>query len=106
MLFWRIHRCARIIFSLSDHLRTMTPQQAVDFLVTPVGHEAGNTAGDVPLHRRAGSERDRAVVGDPRLRQLGGRPRWNPRMVYVNDNVLNQFHDDVASFVRGTETGK
>ena len=27
-------------------------------------------------------------------------------MVYVNGNVLKQFHDDVASFVRGTENGK
>ncbi len=27
-------------------------------------------------------------------------------MVYVNENVLKQFHDDVASFVRGTEAGK
>jgi carboxypeptidase C (cathepsin A) len=27
-------------------------------------------------------------------------------MVYVNDGVLKQFHDDVAAFIRGTETGK
>jgi carboxypeptidase C (cathepsin A) len=27
-------------------------------------------------------------------------------MVYVNDGVLKQFHDDVAVFIRGTETGK
>jgi carboxypeptidase C (cathepsin A) len=27
-------------------------------------------------------------------------------MVYVNENVLKQFHDDVAKFVRGTESGK
>lgn len=27
-------------------------------------------------------------------------------MVYVNENVLKQFHDDVANFVRGTESGK
>ena len=27
-------------------------------------------------------------------------------MVYVNENVLKQFHDDVANFVRGTEAGK
>jgi carboxypeptidase C (cathepsin A) len=27
-------------------------------------------------------------------------------MVYVNESVLKQFHDDVASFVRGTESGK
>jgi carboxypeptidase C (cathepsin A) len=27
-------------------------------------------------------------------------------MVYVNDGILKQFHDDVANFVRGTESGK
>lgn len=27
-------------------------------------------------------------------------------MVYLNENVLKQFHDDVAAFVRGTEAGK
>ena len=27
-------------------------------------------------------------------------------MVYVNEGVLKQFHDDVASFIRGTESGK
>jgi carboxypeptidase C (cathepsin A) len=27
-------------------------------------------------------------------------------MVYVNESVLKQFHDDVANFVRGTESGK
>jgi hypothetical protein len=47
MLFWRMHRCARIIFTLSYQLGTMTPQQAVDFLVTRVGHEPDNAAGEV-----------------------------------------------------------
>ena len=27
-------------------------------------------------------------------------------MVYVNENVLKQFHDDVASFIKGTEAAK
>ncbi len=27
-------------------------------------------------------------------------------MVYVNEAVLKQFHDDLVSFVRATETGK
>ena len=47
MLFWRMHRCARIIFTLGYELGTMTPQQAVDFLVTRVGHEPDNAAGEV-----------------------------------------------------------
>ena len=36
-LFWRMHRCARIIFSLSFHLEKMTPQESVDFLVDQIG---------------------------------------------------------------------
>jgi len=39
MLFWRMHRCARIIVSLKFHLGQMTPAQMVDFLVDRVGHE-------------------------------------------------------------------
>ncbi len=47
MLFWRMHRCARIIFSLSFHLGQMTPQQAIDFLVERVGFERANAAAEV-----------------------------------------------------------
>ena len=47
MLFWRSHRCARIIFSLSFHLEKMTPQQCIDLLVNRVGHEPENAAGEV-----------------------------------------------------------
>jgi uncharacterized protein (DUF885 family) len=47
MLFWRMHRCARIIFSLSFHLEKMTPQECIDFLVNRVGHERDNAAAEV-----------------------------------------------------------
>jgi len=47
MLFWRSHRAARILFSLSFHMGKMTPQQAVDLLVTRVGHERENAAAEV-----------------------------------------------------------
>lgn len=47
MLFWRSHRCARIIFSLSFHLEKMTPQQCIDLLINRVGHEPENAAGEV-----------------------------------------------------------
>jgi len=46
-LFWRMHRCARVIFSLSFHLGTMTPQEAIDFLVSEVGHERDNATAEV-----------------------------------------------------------
>jgi len=47
MLFWRMHRCARIIFSLSFHLGLMSPEQCVKFLVDNVGHELDNATAEV-----------------------------------------------------------
>ncbi len=60
MLFWRLHRAARIVFSLNYQLGNWTPQQAVDFLVNEVGHERANaeaevrrTAIDAPFYQAA-----------------------------------------------------
>ncbi|KMU74393.1 X-Pro dipeptidyl-peptidase [Coccidioides immitis RMSCC 3703] len=47
MLFWRMHRCARIIFSLKFHMGQMTPQECIDFLVSRVGHERATAEGEV-----------------------------------------------------------
>jgi hypothetical protein len=47
MLFWRMHRCARIIFSLNYHLGKWTPQQCIDFLVDRVGFERANAEAEV-----------------------------------------------------------
>jgi uncharacterized protein (DUF885 family) len=46
-LVWRMHRCARIIFSLSFHLRKMTALECVRFLVDRVGFEHANAEGEV-----------------------------------------------------------
>ncbi|NOT32381.1 MAG: DUF885 family protein [Planctomycetes bacterium] len=46
-LFWRMHRCARIQFSLGFHLGQMTPAQCIDFLVERVGHERENAEAEV-----------------------------------------------------------
>ena len=47
MLFWRMHRAARIVFSLNFHLGNWTPQEAIDFLVERVGHERANAEAEV-----------------------------------------------------------
>ncbi|MDA0668167.1 MAG: DUF885 family protein [Planctomycetota bacterium] len=47
MLFWRSHRCARIIFSLKFHLGEWTPEECIDFLVDQVGHERRNATAEV-----------------------------------------------------------
>ncbi|MBI3791254.1 MAG: DUF885 family protein [Gemmatimonadetes bacterium] len=46
-LFWRMHRSARIIFSLNFHLGKMTPEQAVQFLVDTVNFERANAEAEV-----------------------------------------------------------
>jgi len=47
MLFWRMHRCARIIFSFNFHMGKWTPQQCIDFLVERVGHERMNATSEI-----------------------------------------------------------
>ena len=47
MLFWRMHRSARVIFTMRFHLGQWTPEQCVDFLIHAVGHEPDNAAAEV-----------------------------------------------------------
>lgn len=47
MLFWRMHRAARIIFSLNYQLGNWSPRECVDFLVERVGHERANAEAEV-----------------------------------------------------------
>lgn len=47
MLFWRMHRCARIIFSLSFHLEKWSPDECVKFLIDRVGFEPDNASAEV-----------------------------------------------------------
>ncbi|KAL4891386.1 hypothetical protein BDV59DRAFT_209046 [Aspergillus ambiguus] len=47
MLFWRLHRCARIIFSVSFHLGKMTPSECINLLVNGVGHERATAEAEV-----------------------------------------------------------
>jgi len=46
-LFWRMFRCARIIFSLRFHMGQWSPQECIDFLVDRVGHERDNATAEV-----------------------------------------------------------
>lgn len=92
MLFWHMHRCARIIFSLNYHLGKWTPQQCIDFLVDRVGHERANAAGEV---RRSFE----GHYGD--LYQLayltGGRQFYalKNEMVGSGKMTYKQFHDTI-----------
>jgi len=46
-LFWRMHRCARIIVTLRFHLGQMKPAEMVTFLVERVGHEKFGATSEV-----------------------------------------------------------
>ncbi len=46
-LFWRMHRAARIVFSLKFHMGQWSPQECIDFLVNEVGHERDNATAEV-----------------------------------------------------------
>ncbi|MET0299690.1 MAG: DUF885 family protein, partial [Flavitalea sp.] len=91
MLFWRMHRCARIIFSLNYHIGKWTPQQCIDFLVDRVGHERANAEGEVR----------RSFVGgyDPLYQvayMIGGLQIMAMKREVVDGGKMSyqQFHDN------------
>jgi len=94
MLFWRMHRCARIIFSLNFHLGNWTPKQCVDFLVDRVGFEKANAEGEV---RRS------FVGGYSPLYQLaymtGGMQLYAMKKELVDSKkiTLKQYNDAIYS---------
>lgn len=93
MLFWRMHRAARIVFSLEFQLGNWTPQQCVDFLIERVGHEPANAEGEVrrsfsvdhygPLYQLA------YMVGGLQFRAL------HKEFVDSGKMTSKQFHDAV-----------
>jgi hypothetical protein len=91
-MFWRMHRAARIIFSLNFHLGKMTPQEAIDFLVERVGHERANAEAEVrrsfigtysPLYQAA------YMLGGLQFRTL------HRELVESKKMTDRQFHDTV-----------
>ena len=90
MLFWRLHRAGRIVFSLNYQLGKWSPQQAVDFLVNRVGHERANaeaevrrTTIDAPLYQAA------YMTGALQLRALYKELVDSGRM------TATDFHDSI-----------
>ena len=92
MLFWRMHRCARITFSIKFHLGEWTPQQCIDYLVDRVGFERANAHGEIkrsfegsygPLYQLA------YLVGGLQLLEI------KKEMVDSGKMTYKQFHDRV-----------
>jgi uncharacterized protein (DUF885 family) len=91
-LFWRMHRSARIIFSLSFHLGRMTPEQAIQFLVDTVNFERANAEAEVrrsftgaysPLYQAA------YMIGGLQQRGLYGE------LVETKKMSIRDFHDAI-----------
>lgn len=92
MLFWRMHRCARIVFSLKVHMGKMTPEEAIDYLVDRVGHERFSATGEVrrsfqgnysPLYQAA------YMLGGLQIRAL------HKELVESGKMTDRQFHDRI-----------
>lgn len=47
MLWWRMHRASRIIFSMNFHLGNWTPEQCINFLVEKGRHDRFTATGEV-----------------------------------------------------------
>jgi hypothetical protein len=92
LMFWRMHRCARVTFSLGFHLGKMTPQECIDFLVDKVGHERENATAEV---RRS------FTGGYPPLYQagylVGAKQFWAMRQELVASRKMTDraFHDAI-----------
>ena len=90
-LFWRMHRAARIIFSLNFHLGRWSPQECIDFLVDRVGHERDNATAEVrrsfeqaaPLYQAA------YLLGGIQIRSL------RKELVDSGRMTEKQFHDEM-----------
>lgn len=92
MLFWRMHRTARIIFSLSFHLGKMSADECINLLVDKVGHERASAEGEVR----------RSLSGAyPPLYQIayliGALQLWDLRHELVDSGKMKnrEFHDRV-----------
>jgi len=94
-LFWRMHRCARIIFSLNFHMGYWTPGQSVDFLVDKVGHERDNAAAEVRRSFESAQYQNQPLYQAAYL--LGGLQLRGLRKELVDGKLMTnrQFHDEI-----------
>jgi uncharacterized protein (DUF885 family) len=94
-LFWRMHRCARIIFSLNFHMGLWSPQESVDFLVDKVGHERDNATAEVRRSFESAQYANQPLYQAAYL--LGGLQLRGLRKQLVDTKIMTnrQFHDEI-----------
>lgn len=92
MLYWRMHRCARIVFSLNYHLEKMMPQACIDYLVEKVGHERANAEAEV---RRSFTGRYGPLYQIAYM--IGGLQFYQLKKELVDGGKMTekQFHDTI-----------
>ena len=91
-LFWRMHRSARIIFSLNFHIGKMTPEQAVQFLVDTVNFERANA--DAEVRRSFGGQYSPLYQAAYMLGGLQMRALYK-ELVVTKKMTDRQFHDAI-----------
>ena len=92
MLFWRMHRAARILVSLRFHLGEMEPQEMIDFLVDRVGHEVSGATSEVRRYIGGGYSplyQCGYMIGGLQLRALAKEVVDSGRM------TRKEFHDAI-----------
>jgi hypothetical protein len=91
-LFWRMHRCARIVFSLKFHVGEWSPKECIDYLVDRVAFERDNATAEVrrsfqggygPLYQAA------YLLGGLQLRAL------RRELVDAGGMSARRFHDEI-----------
>jgi hypothetical protein len=91
-LVWRMHRSARVIFTMSFHLGKWTPQQCVQYLIDNVGFDSENDLAEVrrsfdgsvgPLYQIA------YLMGALQFREL------HHELVDSHKMTDRQFHDTI-----------
>ncbi|MBI5831235.1 MAG: DUF885 family protein [Armatimonadetes bacterium] len=89
MLFWRLHRAARIVFSIEFHLGLRSAEQCVEMLIHEVGHEPDNARGEV--RRSLGGDYDALYQAAYLLGGLQVRRAY--REALAQGQTPRQFHD-------------
>ncbi len=91
-LVWRMHRSARVIFTMNFHLGRWTPQQCVQYLIDNVGFDSENDLAEVrrsfdgsvgPLYQSA------YLMGALQFREL------HHELVDSHKMTNRQFHDKI-----------
>ena len=102
MLFWRMHRAARVVVTLKFHLGRMTPEEMVRFLTDRVGHEKLGATSEVRRYLEDGALYQCSyLLGALQLKALREEVVGRGKMsdAEFNDTIL-EYHAIPAELIR------